>query len=117
MNPFFVKPRYDSGGFAGLPAAIQASFNCQKPCPQFQGDYDNIILGFVDGFGWRHFEKFGAHPFLDRFTRSGSVDKLTSQFPSTTSCLTTCIHTGLNVGQSGIIEWNYYVSSQANPSL
>ena len=108
MNPTFVKPRYDSGGFAGLPAAIQASFNGQKPFPQFQGDYDNVILGFVDGFGWRHFEKFGAHPFLDRFTRSGSVDKLTSQFPSTTSCLTTCIHTGLNVGQSGIIEWNYY---------
>ncbi|MCX6066627.1 MAG: alkaline phosphatase family protein [Chloroflexi bacterium] len=108
MNPTFVKPRYDSGGFAGLPAAIQASFNGQKPFPQFQGDYDNVILGFVDGFGWRHFEKFGAHPFLDRFTRSGSVDKLTSQFPSTTSCHTTCIHTGLNVGQSGIIEWNYY---------
>ncbi len=108
MNPTFVKPRYDSGGFAGLPAAIQASFNGQKPFPQFQGDYDHVILGFVDGFGWRHFEKFGAHPFLDRFTRSGSVDKLTSQFPSTTSCHTTCIHTGLNVGQSGIIEWNYY---------
>ncbi len=108
MNPTFVKPRYDAGGFAHLPAAIQALFNGGKPFPQFQGDYDNLILGFIDGFGWRHFEKFGSHPFLDRFTRSGSAVKLTSQFPSTTSGHTTCIHTGLNVGQSGIFEWNYY---------
>jgi predicted AlkP superfamily pyrophosphatase or phosphodiesterase len=108
MNPTFIKPRYDAGGFAGLPAAIQAFFNGQKPFPQFQGEYDNLILGFIDGFGWRHIEKFGAHPVLDRFTRHGAAVKLTSQFPSTTSGHVTCIHTGLNVGQSGIFEWNYY---------
>lgn len=108
MNPTFIKPRYDSGGFAGLPAAIQSLFRGEKPYPQFAGDYDNVILCFIDGFGWRHVEKFGAHSFLDRFSRSGSAVKLTSQFPSTTSGHTTCIHTGLNVGQSGVFEWNYY---------
>jgi hypothetical protein len=108
MNPTFVKPRYDSGGFAGLPAAIQSFFGGGKPFAQFKGDYDNLILFFIDGFGWRHFEKFGSHPFLERFTREGAAVKLTSQFPSTTSGHTTCIHTGLNVGQSGIFEWNYY---------
>ena len=108
MNPTFVKPNYNSGGFAGLPAAIQSSFSGAKPFPQFQGDYDNLILGFIDGFGWRHFEKFGAQPVLDRFTRHGAAVKLTSQFPSTTSGHVTAIHTGLNVGQSGIFEWNYY---------
>ena len=104
MNPTFIKPRYDSGGFAGLPAAIQSIFSAGKPFPQFQGEYDNVILCFIDGFGWRHFEKFGAHPFLDRFPRHGSAVKLTSQFPSTTSGHTTCIHTGLNVGLSGVFE-------------
>jgi predicted AlkP superfamily pyrophosphatase or phosphodiesterase len=108
MNPTFIKPNYNSGGFAGLPAAIQSFFNGGKPFPKFQGEYDNLILCFIDGFGWRHFEKFGAHPVLDRFTRHGAAVKLTSQFPSTTSGHTTCIHTGLNVGQSGIFEWNYY---------
>jgi hypothetical protein len=108
MNPSFIKPRYDSGGFASLPASIQSIFQGGKPFPQFQDDYDNVILLFIDGFGWRHFEKFGEHPFLDRFTHSGSVEKLTSQFPSTTSGHVTCIHTGQNVGQSGIFEWNYY---------
>ncbi len=108
MNPAFVKPKYDSGGFAGLPAAIQSFFNGGKPFPQFQGDYDNLILCFIDGFGWRHYEKFASHPLLERFTRDGAAVKLTAQFPSTTSGHTTCIHTGLNVGQSGIFEWNYY---------
>jgi mono/diheme cytochrome c family protein/uncharacterized membrane protein len=60
MNPTFVKPRYDSGGFAGLPVAIQSIFSGGKPFHQFQGEYDNVILCFIDGFGWRHFEKFGG---------------------------------------------------------
>ena len=108
MNPTFVKPYYDLGGFAGLPGAIQSIFAGGQPYPQFATDYDNVILCFIDGFGWRHVEKFGAYPFLDRFTRRGSAQKLTSQFPSTTSPHVTCIHTGQNVGQSGIFEWNYY---------
>jgi predicted AlkP superfamily pyrophosphatase or phosphodiesterase len=111
MNPTFVKPRYDFGGFAGLPATISSFFDAtpvEIPLPQFKGEYDNVVLCFVDGFGWRHFEKFGSHPFLERFSRQGGVVKLTSQFPSTTAAHITCIHTGLNVGQSGIFEWTYY---------
>jgi len=71
MNPIFVKPRYDSGGFAGLPTAILSAFGPSPTGqpnhqPHFAGEYDNIIFCFIDGFGWRHFEKFGAHPFLAR---------------------------------------------------
>ncbi|HEY3311925.1 MAG TPA: alkaline phosphatase family protein [Anaerolineales bacterium] len=117
MNPTFVKPRYDSGGFACLPGLVQSIFdgkNGRDPTganeflAHFAGDYDNVVLCFVDGFGWRHFEKFGSYPFLQRFARLGGIAKLTSQFPSTTSGHITCIHTGLNVGQSGVFEWNYY---------
>src|SRR5687767_13951885 len=111
MNPTFIKPRYDSGGFAGLPRAVQSFFGGERfplPLNALQAEYENVILCFIDGFGWRHFEKFASHPFLDRFTREGQVVKLTSQFPSTTSGHVTCIHSGLNVGQSGIFEWNYY---------
>lgn len=77
MHPNFVIPRYDSGGFAGLPASIQAFFNGETPFSAFQGEYDNLILCLVDGFGWQHYEKFGAHPLLERFTRHGSAVKLT----------------------------------------
>jgi hypothetical protein len=111
MNPTFVKPDYNAGGFAGLPRAVKSFFGGPKftlPLDGFQSEYENVILCFIDGFGWRHFEKFGAHPFLDRFTRNRAAVKLTSQFPSTTSGHVTCIHSGLNVGESGIFEWNYY---------
>lgn len=108
MHPEFVKPTYGLGGFASLPAIISGLFDGQRPLEPFQAEYDTIILGFIDGFGWRHFEKFAAHPALDRFVRHGLAAKWTSQFPSTTSGHVTCIHTGLNVGQSGVFEWNYY---------
>ncbi len=111
MHPDFVKPRYDSGGFAGLPQVVKSLLGgapYPPPMDGLQETYDNVILFFIDGFGWRTFEKFAAYPYLDQFTRHGRAVKLTSQFPSTTSGHVTCIHTGLNVGQSGIFEWNYY---------
>lgn len=96
----FVKPRYDSGGFAGIPARIR------EACTS--GTYDAVVLFLVDGFGWRFFEKFQETPFLRRLTKTGTLEKLTSQFPSTTSAHVTTIHTGQPVGKSGVFEWFYY---------
>lgn len=96
----FIKPRYDSGGFAGIPARIREHVN--------SGKYDAVVLFLIDGFGWRFFEKFQDMPFLQRLTKSGKVEKLTAQFPSTTAAHLTTIHTGLSVGQSGVYEWFYY---------
>jgi predicted AlkP superfamily pyrophosphatase or phosphodiesterase len=71
--------------------------------------YDSIIFFFVDAFGWRFFERYAEkYAFLKTVSSQGVVSKLTSQFPSTTAAHVTCMHTGLNVGQSGVYEWNYY---------
>ncbi|MGB7874822.1 MAG: alkaline phosphatase family protein, partial [Anaerolineales bacterium] len=98
--PGFVKPKYDSGGFAGLPMRIR------EYCTS--GEYDTVVLFLVDAFGWRFFEKFQDLPFLKRLTAHGTVEKLTAQFPSTTAAHVTTIHTGLPVGKSGVYEWFYY---------
>ncbi len=100
MNPEFVKPRYDSGGFAGIPARIQNAFTSKN--------YDAVVVFFIDAFGWRFFEKFQEAPFLKRMAKHGSIEKITSQFPSTTAAHVTTIHTGLPVGESGVYEWFYY---------
>jgi predicted AlkP superfamily pyrophosphatase or phosphodiesterase len=100
MNTTFVKPRYDSGGFAGIPDRITGAFA--------SGNYDAVVLFLVDGFGWRFFERFQDAPFLKRIAKQGRVEKLISQFPSTTAAHLTTIHTGWNVGQSGVYEWIYY---------
>ncbi len=96
----FIKPRYDSGGFAGIPTRIR------EACAS--GNYDAVVLFLVDGFGWRFYEKFQDAPFLKRFSNAGRVEKLTSQFPSTTAAHVTTIHTGQPVGKTGLFEWFSY---------
>jgi predicted AlkP superfamily pyrophosphatase or phosphodiesterase len=100
VNQSIVKPRYDSGGFAGIPNRIKEAFAAAS--------YDAVVLFLVDGFGWRFFERFQDAPFLKRIARTGTIEKLTSQFPSTTAAHLTSIHTGLPVGISGIYEWFIY---------
>jgi len=97
--PGFIKPKYDSDGFAGIPARIREYCTSAK--------YDAVIFFLADGFGWRFFDKFQEAPFLKRLS-NGKVEKLTSQFPSTTAAHITTIHTGLPVGKSGVFEWFYY---------
>jgi predicted AlkP superfamily pyrophosphatase or phosphodiesterase len=100
MNEQFIKPRYDAGGFAGILDRIKGAFA--------SGEYDAVVMFLIDGFGWRFFERFQDAPFLKRLAKHGQVEKLISQFPSTTAAHLTTIHTGLPVGQSGVYEWFYY---------
>jgi predicted AlkP superfamily pyrophosphatase or phosphodiesterase len=100
MNNTFIKPNYDSGGFAGIPNRIKDAFASKK--------YDAVVLLFVDAFGWRFYERFQEAPFLKRMEKQGRIEKLTSQFPSTTAAHVTTLHTGLPVGVTGVHEWFYY---------
>jgi len=111
-----VKPLYDSYCFSNIPQTIEFLLTGEGqsalPLDVF-GDlptrYDRVILFFVDAFGWRFFERYAEkYEFLKIILKHGVVSKMTSQFPSTTAVHATCIHTGLDVGQSGIYEWQYY---------
>ena len=95
-----MKPRYDSGGFAGILNRIRDAFT--------SGKYDAVVLFLVDAFGWRFFERFQDAAFIKRMAKHGRIEKLISQFPSTTAAHITTIHTGWPVGQSGVYEWYYY---------
>ncbi|HEY4034133.1 MAG TPA: alkaline phosphatase family protein [Ktedonobacteraceae bacterium] len=112
----FVKPCYDSYCFSNLPSTIEFLLTGQEG-RMLPGDvfgslptrYDKVIFCFVDAFGWRFLERYAERcSFLKTINTEGIVSKLTSQFPSTTAAHVTCMHTGLDVGQSGVYEWNYY---------
>jgi predicted AlkP superfamily pyrophosphatase or phosphodiesterase len=116
FSQHFIRPRYDSYCFSNIPATIAWLLSGQGqpalPLDVF-GDlptsYEKVIFFFVDGFGWRFFERYAEHyPILKTIATDGVVSKLTSQFPSTTAAHVTSIHTGLDVGQSGVYEWYYY---------
>jgi predicted AlkP superfamily pyrophosphatase or phosphodiesterase len=112
----FVKPCYGSYCFSSLPAFIDflLTGKGQNVLPldvlgNLPTRYDKVVFFFIDSFGWKFFERFAnKSAFLKMVMNEGVVSKLTSQFPSTTAAHVTCIHTGLEVGQSGIYEWQYY---------
>ncbi len=113
--PNFTKPQYGKRCFADLPLLTRSLLTGEPaqraeldPSMQLANQYDIVILLFIDGFGWRFFEKFSEHPWLARFITDGQARQWTSQFPSTTAAHVTAIHTGLPVGQSGVFEWIYY---------
>ncbi len=113
-NHGFIRPNYGGGSFADIPAFVQqmltgAPHAALRPSGWADGQrFRRVVTLFIDAFGWRFFERFQDHPLLQRFANRGSVTKLTSQFPSTTSAHVTTLYTGLPVGQHGVYEWFYY---------
>jgi hypothetical protein len=113
LDPAFVRPTYDGHCFTAIPASIAPLLGgpgaVSLPAEFLRGKpptYRSVVLLLLDGFGWRFFEQVADDdPALRRFVRADGVAKLTAQFPSTTAAHVTCLHTGLEVGQSGVYEW------------
>lgn len=113
----FVLPQYGSRCFADLPGAVLSWLTGTTNNPTLSKEitspladrYDQVVLLYLDGFGWRFVESFlKRSPLLQRIGAEGILTPITSQFPSTTAAHVTAIHTGLPVGQSGVFEWQYY---------
>ena len=111
------KPLYDSYCFSNIPGTIEKLLTGKSDFGVLPEDvlvepkkkYQNVVLFFVDAFGWRFFERYrDQYPALQRFIDAGTVSKITSQFPSTTAAHVTAIHTGQAPGESGVYEWHYY---------
>jgi hypothetical protein len=72
------------------------------------GGPEKVVLVWADAFGWRFVERHGDHPLLRRFADHGTLERWTSQFPSTTTPHVVTIHSGLPVGAHGLYEWFVY---------
>ncbi len=110
----FVRPLYESYCFSRIPDTIKCLFGLEGKGPLpgdcfSKNDFEDVLLIFVDGFGWCFFEAYAdQYPFLSRMKKEGTVSKITSQFPSTTAGHVTCMNTGLPVAETGIYEWFQY---------
>jgi predicted AlkP superfamily pyrophosphatase or phosphodiesterase len=107
-----VQPAYGGGCFADIPATVVRLLTGEGEgglAAAVLGELDRrwqrVVLVVVDAFGWSCAERHAEHPFLRRVAADGTLARLTSQFPSTTSAHMTTLHTGLPVGTSGIYEW------------
>jgi hypothetical protein len=113
-----VRPLADGYTFAALPATIERLLLGRDGGlpPAGLGDaperVERVVLVLLDAFGWRFFARYAdSHPLLRRFVSDGTVAKLTSQFPSTTTAHVTTLHTGRPVTEHGLYEWNIYEPS------
>jgi predicted AlkP superfamily pyrophosphatase or phosphodiesterase len=113
----FRRPAYDSYCFSRIPATIERLLGQEPtgvPLPEpvlggLPGEYDTVVLLFIDAFGWAFWDRFADQmDLLKVIAREGVATRLTSQFPSTTAAHITCIHSGQAVAQSGVYEWTYY---------
>lgn len=115
LDPAFVKPTYDGRSFTAIPRSIAGLLGrgaialAPETLAGLPQSYRAVVVLLLDGFGWRFFEKYAdGYPALRRFLDHGTATRFTSQFPSTTAAHITCLHTGLEAGQSGLYEWNLY---------
>ena len=84
----------------------------ERALPGMAGPVERLVLVLLDGFGWRFFERHAeGHPLLRRLAEDGTVTRLTTQFPSTTTAHVTTLHTGQTVGEHGLYEWHLYEPS------
>src|SRR4051794_6591535 len=110
-----VRPLHEGYAFAELPATVQRLLlGGDGGLPRAAlGDVpervERVVLVLLDAFGWRFFARHAdEHPLLRRLLADGTVAKLTTQFPSTTTAHVTTLHTGRPVGEHGLYEWTIY---------
>jgi hypothetical protein len=109
-------PLYDSYCFSNIPGTIKALFNIDSD-KKLPNDVTNsskvrpnkVVFFLIDAFGWCFYDKYKEHSkFLCELEERGTVSKLTSQFPSTTTAHVTTALSGEPVCEHGLYEWFYY---------
>ena len=112
-GPGSVRPLASGYTFAALPATVErllAGGDGGLPgaaLGELRAPVERVVLVLLDAFGWRFLLRHAdRHPLLRRLLADGTVAKLTTQFPSTTTAHVTTLHTGRPVGEHGLYEWN-----------
>jgi Type I phosphodiesterase / nucleotide pyrophosphatase len=114
-----VRPLAEGYTFAALPATVERLLLGRGDgglpggaLGDAPARVDRVVLVLLDAFGWRFLERHAdRHPLLRRLLEHGTVAKLTTQFPSTTTAHVTTLHTGRPVAEHGLYEWNLYEPS------
>jgi hypothetical protein len=101
-------PAWGSRSFDLLPATIErlltgSAGGLDIGIASLERRYDHVVLVYFDAFGWRFAEQHADHPLL---RDALAVERLTSQFPSTTTAHMPTIHSGLPVAEHGLYEWH-----------
>ena len=115
----FVRPAWKDYCFANVPDTILSLFDDEAPRPLpmdvFEGvatDTEHVIVIFVDGLGWNHFQRVQSeHPLLSKLAEYATVTPLTSIYPSATAAAVSTMHTGCQPIEHGVLGWTAHIEA------
>jgi hypothetical protein len=118
LPPHSVRPDYTGRCLSNLPSTIMKIFGLKTDRPVLPDDAfggvdtagaDNVVLFIFDGLGFDTYQKQSRSGFMGALSGKGSVEPITTVFPSTTAAALTTASTGLTPQEHGLPEWYVYM--------
>lgn len=116
MTKDFIFPDYNGKNFINIINSIKDNFGINdgitlgnKQAQKVLVNKDKVIFILVDAFGWKFYKGVREDSkFIKEIRKRGIEEKITSQFPSTTTAHVTSVVTGKDVSTHGFFEWFTY---------
>lgn len=118
MTNDFIFPEYNGKNFINIVNSIKHNFGINdgitlenKKIKKILLNKEKVVFILVDAFGWKFYKSVREDSkFFKEIRKRGIEEKITSQFPSTTTAHVTSVITGKDVSTHGFFEWFTYDS-------
>lgn len=118
MTNDFIFPEYNGKNFINIINSIKHNFGINdgitlenKKIKKILLNKEKVVFILVDAFGWKFYKSVREDSkFFKEIRKRGIEEKITSQFPSTTTTHVTSVITGKDVSTHGFFEWFTYDS-------
>ena len=118
MTNDFIFPEYNGKNFINIINSIKHNFGINdgitlenKKIKKILLNKEKVVFILVDAFGWKFYKSVrDDSKFFKEIRKRGIEEKITSQFPSTTTAHVTSVITGKDVSTHGFFEWFTYDS-------
>ena len=112
----YAWPAYDSHSLDRVPgtaaAALGVGFDRSLPAAAVpDGEYENVVVLLIDGYGWDRFQAGERPALLDRLAAAGETTPITSVYPTETAAAITSLNTGRTPAEHGLLGWNLRLPS------
>ena len=118
MTKDFIFPDYNGKNFINIINSIKHNYGINdgitlenKKIKKVLLNKEKVVFILVDAFGWKFYKGIREDSkFFKEIRKYGIEEKITSQFPSTTTAHVTSVVTGKDVSTHGFFEWFTYDS-------
>ncbi len=112
----YARPAYDRWSLDRVPGtaaeALGVDFDRSLPATAVpSGDYRNVVVLLIDGYGWDRFRAGPRPALLDRLAAAGETTAITSVYPTETAAAITSLNTGRTPAEHGLLGWNLRLPS------